>query len=116
MQKIFSDTNIIDTPIENNPVNDTPINDTPINDTSSSNDSFNRVPPIGSVPGRVNRNRLEELVSLGYGESSFTIPNSPYRSRINGITATVQASQENRVLQKNFDLKNKKCLKCQKNS
>ena len=55
---------------------------------------------VPNTPGRLNRNRLAEMVQLGFGERSFVNPNSPYRSRVNGVTARLQASKENRVLQK----------------
>ena len=50
----------------------------------------------------------------GFGENSFVNQNSPYRNRVNGVTARGQAATENMDNQKNYDLKNKKCLKCQK--
>ena len=65
-----------------------------------------------NLPGRTNTNRLVELQELGFGERSFSFQNSPYRNRIIGQTARVQALQENLQNQPNFDLKNKKCLKC----
>ena len=65
-------------------------------------------------PGRKNKNRLKEMREQGFGERSFVNPNSPYRNRVNGVTARVQAAQENQSNQSHYDLKNKKCLKCHK--
>ena len=60
------------------------------------------------------RNRLEEMTRLGFGERSFTLPNSPYTGRVIGITARVQARKEHETKQNEYNLKNKKCLKCNK--
>ena len=70
--------------------------------------------PQGDYPGRANKDRLQEMRAQGFGENSFVNKNSPYRNRVNGVTARGQAATENMDNQKNYDLRNKKCLKCQK--
>ena len=58
-----------------------------------------------NMPGRSGeRNRLEGLQSLGFGQKSFNYP-SPYQGRKTGISARKQASQENRRALEKFDLK-----------
>ena len=49
-----------------------------------------------------------------FGERSFAFENSSYQNRKIGQTARVKAAQENLENQPNFELKNKKFLKCQK--
>ena len=77
-------------------------------------EAASEVEPPADFPGRTNINRLDEMRAQGFGESSFINQNSPYRKRTNGVTARGQAAKENEENQKNYDLKNKKCLKCKK--
>ena len=67
------------------------------------------------MPGRTSstKNRLQEFESLGMGQRSFAY-NSPYSKRTNGVTARVQASQDNREKQKEYDLTGKTCVDCGK--
>ena len=41
------------------------------------------------------KNRLEEMQRQGFGERSSALQRSPYRNKIQGQTARVQASREN---------------------
>ena len=67
-----------------------------------------------NMPGRDGRrDRLEELQALGFGMRSFGYV-SPYNGRKNGITARMQASEENREAQIGYELRGKKCQKCKK--
>ena len=66
------------------------------------------------MPGRSGeRNRLAELQNLGLGEKSFSYV-SPFSGRKTGLTARMQASQDNRKAQEQYTLKGKSCLKCGK--
>ena len=60
--------------------------------------------PEGDYPGRANKDRLQEMRAQGFGENSFVNQNSPYRNRVNGVTARGQAATENLDNQKNYDL------------
>lgn len=67
------------------------------------------------MPGRTSstKNRLQEFEALGMGQRSF-VYESPYSNRTNGVTARVQASQDNREKQKQYDLSGKNCVDCGK--
>ena len=70
--------------------------------------------PENNMPGRIGeRNQLQKLQRIGFGYRSFGY-DSPYKGRTNGTTARMQASDENRKAQINYDLKGKSCQKCKK--
>ena len=67
-----------------------------------------------AMPGRSGeRNRLPELQNLGFGLKSFSYA-SPFNGRKTGLSARMQASQDNRTAQEQYSLKGKFCLKCKK--
>ena len=69
---------------------------------------------VDGMPGRGGeRNRLVELQNLGFGQISFTY-SSPFNGRKSGLSARMQASQDNRKTQEQYNLKGKSCLKCGK--
>ena len=69
---------------------------------------------VGDMPGRNGeRNRLVELQTMGLGQKSFSY-SSPFKGRKTGLSARMQASQENRTAQELYDLRGKACLKCEK--
>ena len=62
---------------------------------------------VDGMPGRGGEgNRLVELQNLGFGQRSFTY-SSPFNGRKTGLSAHMQASQDNRKTQEQYNLKGK---------